>query len=117
MGRRELAVLICFSDLFLKKFCEKTAKNPEKRIEKILRKKTGKNGKENIKPGDKITIEDVRESFRHAEEVAKQYAPVWINGKFRLFFIFCITGTKHAERALCFHSCSQQKKKHLQIPS
>ena len=75
MGRRGLAVLICFSDLFLKKFCEKTAKNPEKRIEKILRKKPGKNGKENIKPGDKITIEDVRESFRHAEEVAKQYAP------------------------------------------
>ena len=28
-----------------------------------------------FKPGDKITIEDVRELFRHAEEVAKQYAP------------------------------------------
>ena len=39
MGRRGLAVLICFSDLFLKKLCEKTAKNPEKIIEKNLRKR------------------------------------------------------------------------------
>ena len=34
-----------------------------------------------FKLGDKITIEDVRESFLRAEEVAKQYAPDDRGGK------------------------------------